>query len=331
MSEANTGMTDSSASAPVSSAPSPEAAPAAASSTPTPSQSSAPSMTDNAPVLGEDGNPVPPQFQPDWKYKVKDKEYEIEEWARSVAKDEETYKKLKRVFERHTGLDEVVQGRDQLKTQLAQIEPQLKEYQQVSKSLNEISHFYNTGDLDSFFERLKIPEDVIFNWLKGKHQRAQLPQEVQAQLENARQAQLKAYNYEQELNQLKQRDSQSQAEQQVQVLDNAIASKAGHVASKFNEAQGGNPQAFRNYVVFKGQTMTRELGRPATVDEVLDQTVKELSSLMGGQMTPQAPAATPGANGAPPVIPVVKAGSQSPVRQPVKSIADMRKLAQNFE
>lgn len=332
MSEANTGVTEGASSADASAAPIESAAPAAVPSNPTPDTSAAdPAAADASvtpPVLDENGQPVPPKFTPDFKFKVKDKEFEIDDWARGLATDEETYAKLKRVWERHTGLDEVIQGREALKQQIQSFEPQIKEYQQVTQRLNEISHYYNSGDMDSFFESLQIPFEKVFEYVKGKHEASQLPPHVQQQLEKARQAGRDAYNYNQRLQTLEQAQSDAQTQATLSSLDQAIASKAGQIATKYAELNGGNPDAFRQYVVIKGRMMTQQLGRNATVDEVVDSAVRDFSHLAGQPpvaATAAMPSQAPGAPAAPPVIPVVKAGNQSPVRQPVKTYEELLK------
>lgn len=335
MLEANTGVTDTSdfAASP-SATPTEPAAPTTtiAGSTPTPPAAQAAAL--GAPVIDPaTGQPVPPAFSPDWKFKVKDKEFEIDEFARSGIKDEETYKKLKRIYERSHGLDEVVQSRDQLKAQYEAQQPTVKEYNQVVKSLNEISHHYNSGDLDSFFNKLQIPFDVLFNYVRSKHQQSQLPPEVQKELESARQARAEAYNYKQSLQELQESASQTESRNKMQYLDNVISSKAGDVAQRFNEANGGNPGAFRDFVIFKGQQLSRELGYTATIEDVVDRCREDIARLSGNPSAPQgnqvmAPTPNqPGVQPKPPVIPNVKAGAQSPVRTPPKSTDDLRKLA----
>lgn len=342
MLETNTSVIDTSAApaAPAVSTPTPTPTPSAP-TTPAVSTQTAtnpafggtktPDSAQNTPVLGQDGQPIPPAFAPDWKYKVKGKEYEIEDWARGIAKDEDTYKKLKRTFERAQGLDEVIESRAQLQKEYEQIQPVMQEHAQVTKKLNELSYYYNNGDLDSFFGTLQIPFETVFNYVKQKHLESQQPPEVQRQLEMSRQAQQKAYTYEQELNELKSRQTTSEKQQSEMFLNHVIETKGQDVATKFNEAQG-NPNAFRNYVVFKGQTMsTKE--RSAPVEEVVEAAVQELAKLMGmqaGQIpTPQltpSPADVTSSGVKPPVIPNVRAGAQSPVRNPVKTIDDLRKI-----
>jgi hypothetical protein len=327
MLEANTGVTDTGTNADSSSA-APETT-----HTPTPAPSIEPAQAEasptNVPVVDENGQPLPPAFQPDWKFKVKDKEYEIDEFLRSGVKDEESYKKVKRLYERSHGLDEVIQSRDQLKAQYEAAQPTVKEYGQIVKSLNEISHHYNNGDLDSFFAKLQIPFDVVFNYVRNKHQQSQLPAEVQHQLESARQAKMEAYNYQQRLQELQESASQTETREKLAYIDNVISSKAGDVAQRFNEANGGNPDAFRNFVIFRAQQISRETGRDATPEEVVDRVREDIARLSGPQAA-QATPAQPGQVVKPPVIPNVRAGAQSPVRQSPKSLDELKSMARAF-
>lgn len=333
MPEANPGVTDPGTTPnPSAATPTPEVnptpAPEPSAPPPTPDPASAAAAPEIDPATGQ---PVPPAFNPDWKFKVKDKEYEIDEFLRGSVKDEESYKKLKRLYERSHGLDEVLQSRDQLKAQFEEVQPTLKEYKQIVKSLNEISHYYNNGDLDSFFAKLQIPYEVLANYVREKSAQAQLPPQVQQQLERARQASQDAYNYQQRLMELQESQQQIEIQGRIQYLESVISSKAGDVATKFNEAQGGNPEAFRNFVIYRAQQLTRELGRPATAEEAVERAKEDLARLMGTQSAPQPTPNQPGAVGAtPPVIPNVKAGAQSPVRTPPKSLDDLKKIAQTL-
>lgn len=324
-------MLDTNANAPAEASSASTTTPAAPETSVAPVQEQSAPDQNQAPV--DPAQAQAPQFQPDWKFKVKDKEFEIDEWARPLAKDEETYKKLKRVWERHHGLDEVVGSRDQLKKQLEQFEPVKKEYETITKRLNEISHYYNKGDFDSFFEALQIPYDTIFNYVKQKHQMSQLPQEVQHQLEKSRQAEREAYNYKQQLDELSQSQDQLRQQQQSQYIDSVIQSKAGDVAQKYNELMG-HPDSFKAFVVLKGQAMFQTLGQHAPVDQVVEAAKNDIAKLFGNvapaNPAPQSAAPVPGEQPKPPVIPAVRAGSQSPVRQPPKSLDDLKKLAQQF-
>lgn len=323
MLEATTSVTDTSTtsaspSAPTDTQPVPSAQPAPEVTPPVQEAAMAPGME------------AAPAFTPDWKFKVKDKEYEIDEFLRGAIKDEESYKKIKRMYERSHGLDEVLSSRDQLKAQFEATQPTVKEYNQIVKSLNEISHHYNSGDLDSFFAKLQIPFDVIFNYVRSKHEQSQLPAEVQRELENARQARAEAYNYQQRLKELETSASQTEFNNKIQYLDSVISSKAGDVAQKFNEAQGGNPEAFRNYVIFRAQQLSQMAGRNVTPEEAVDRVREDIARLSGVQAAPAQPAQPgPVASGKPPVIPNVKAGAQSPVRQPPKSLEELRNIARH--
>jgi hypothetical protein len=324
MLETNPGVTDANPSAPA-------ATPPISAPTPTPTPTPAASSVPPAPSGMSEVDPnAPPAFTPDWKYKVKDKEFEIEPWAREGIKDEETYKKAKRLWERSHGLDEVLQSRDQLKSQYEGVQPTVKEYNAIVKNLNEISHYYNEGDYDSFFEKLGISFEVLFNYVKSKHDRSQLAPEVQRELETARQIRVSNYNYEQRLKDLETSNQQSSIQARIQQLDSVISSKAGDIANRFNEANGGNPNAFREYVVFRAQQLSREAERVLSTDEVVDRVREDVARLLGVQSTASTTPAQPGAVGKPPVIPNVRAGAQSPVRQPPKSLDDLKNLAKNM-
>lgn len=289
-----------------------------------PAASSAP-VSEASPADGQ----TPAPWTPDFKVKVMDKDYEVDEFIRPLAKDEESLKKVKRLQEQVLGLPHLEASREEWKNKYASAEPRLNEYSRVEQRLNKLSHYVQKQDFDSFFEELKIPEQVVLNWVKNKLDREQLPPDVRQQMEQARQIAAKNYDAEQELSYYREQFAQTQRQQQFQMIDQSIAQVAGDVAKQFNE-RIGEPEAFRNAVLNKGVAIQQSTGQRLPVEQVIDLVKKDLARVMG-IVEGAPPVVQQSAQGTPqsqkPVIPAIKAGNASPVKQPPKSIDELKKLA----
>lgn len=281
-----------------------------------------------------------PAWKPDFKFKVMDKEHEIEEWARSAIKDEETLKKARELYEKAYGLEPLKQSRDEFKTKYQSLMPQVEEYKQVTSSLNRLSHFVQQKDFGSFFDNLKIPRADIFRWVKQELELSEQPPELQQQLRAAQEYQAKLYDIQQQM-----QSYQSQLEQQNQAhaqmtIGSSIAAHAKEIAEVFNE-RAGDPQAFYNAVMQQGALHQQQTGEKLPVDEVVKMVAEKAAKFIG--YTPQAskqqdavlPTASPQTNvivkGDKPVLPNAKAGGASPVKKNFKSLDDLKKHAASMQ
>src|SRR5688500_2643210 len=68
-----------------------------------------------APVAADTAQPAAPAYTPDFKVKIKGKEFEIDEMFRGLIKDADSEKKVKEFFEKAYGIDFVKQDRKALK------------------------------------------------------------------------------------------------------------------------------------------------------------------------------------------------------------------------
>jgi len=276
-----------------------------------------------------------PAWKPDYKFKVMDKEHEIDEWARAAIKDEETLKKARELYEKAYGLEPLKQSRDEFKTKYQSALPQVEEYKQVSQSLNRLSHFVQQKDFGSFFEGLKIPKAEIFKWVKSELELSEQPPEMQQQLRAAKEYQAKLYDIQQQMTSYQQQLEQANRFQAEQTIGGAIAAHAKDVAAVFNE-RAGDPQAFYNAVMQQGAYHQQATGEKLPVDEVVRMVAEKASRFIGYTPQTAAPDAAPAAvapatnvivKGDKPTFPNAKAGGASPVTRNFKSLDDIKKHA----
>lgn len=283
-----------------------------------------------APAPGAEAPVVPPQFQPNFKFKVLDKEHEIEEMFRGLIKDAETEKKIKEMHEKAYGLEPVKQQRDQFREKARTTETRLNE---INESLAEVGSFVKKDDFDSFFNALKIPEQKIFQWVLNKINYQQLPPEQRAIYDSQRQAQQQAYELERQNQQLAQQYQEQASQSKALELQMVMQRPDVQSVAESFDARVGRPGAFQEEVVRRGQLAWYQNRKDLTAEEA----VREVLALHGnpvGAAAPQAQAPqaqTPPAVAArPPVIPNVAGKTTSPVRQAVKSLADIRKISEQL-
>jgi hypothetical protein len=320
-----------------SSAPAESSTPVESSFTP----GQAPEVKTDAPVIapGQVGAPNP--FTPNYKFKVLDKEHEIDPLFQTLIKDPDTEKKIKELHEKAFGLDSVKVDRQLLKEKIekhyAPLEQQLTG---MTKQIAQIDHMIENNDFDNFFKSLQIPEQTILEWAVKKAQLMDLTPQEQA-----------AYNQQvQERNQLYNLQQQN-ADFQEQIFTQQVQARTAQLSQELSkpevlnvvsayDSRAGMPGAFKAEVIKRGQFYAHQ-----GVDAPVDQVVKELLMLVG----PQAPQANgiqqtvdnnAGIGGQasqqqnpiqkPHVIPNVGAQGTSPAKRVVRSLDEIRALAKNI-
>jgi hypothetical protein len=280
---------------------------------------------------GVDG--AAPKFASNFKFKVKDKELEFDDFIKPLVKDAETEKKVRELYEKAYGLDEVKADRQALKETKGQLQEKLGA---VETSLKTLGSFVQAKDYASFFEALRIPKQDIIEYAIEQLKYQELPPEQRRQLDMQRQQQL---DYRQKLAENEQMQTQMQqlVVQQVSFeIDQAMSQPSITDAVKAFETRLGRPGAFKEEVIRRGQyyETVHKTSPPASqlVSEVLQITGAQMPQAPQGPMTQGAPQATnPGQgvaqNQAKPVIPAFSgAGGQSPVKKMPTSIDDLRKI-----
>lgn len=272
-----------------------------------------------------------PEWKPDFKFKVMDKEHEIDPLFHSVIKDEETLKKVKRLHEQALGIPHLEQSREEFKAKYNQIMPKVQEYETVAKSLDRLSYFVQNKDFGSFFDQLRIPKEEVFKWVRQEVEMSEASPQAKADREAALALSRQKFDLENELNYYREQNMLTQRQQQLATIDNTIKEAAGELANEYNTRMS-DPMAFMNYVVRKGAEIQQTTGQSMPPQAVIELVAKEISQLMGfnpnqSQQGTVQNQVVPAAAQKPPVIPVVKAGGASPIKQAPKSIDDLKKLA----
>ena len=272
-----------------------------------------------------------PEWKPSYKFKVKDTEHEFDEWVRPVVKDKETEEKLRDLYSKAYGIEEVKADRQSLKEKYSELETKS---QHIDSSLKQLGDYIRKGNFDKFFEEIQLPKEKVLQYALNELKIMQLPEAERAQIEadKAREAQ-----FEQIQNQnltLQQQHEKFVVEQVKRDISFELAKpEVSQVALSFDE-RVGKPGAFQQEVLKRGAyyESVHKTTPPA------QQVVQEVLQLVGFQMAngnsainTQAAAATPAPAAKKPVIPSFNgSGSTSPTRKVVQSIADIRALGQQL-
>ena len=268
------------------------------------------------------------EWTPTLKYKVKDNEYDIPEWAHGLIKDEATEKEMRTLFSKGHGIEEIKEDRQSLRDQLTEVTSQKES---IDQSLNVLSEYVQKGDMRSFFEALQIPKELVMKYAIDELKYQELSPEQRQEIDNRRHRdqQLNQLQYQNQT--LQQQFEAQQLQQRRTELDMAMSDPTtSSVVQKFDAVNGKG--AFEQEVIRRGVAHFHQNG----VDVPAKQLVDEVTRLIGALGNTADPAATPPQSGldqAPakkPVIPNLRGQSTSPVRSQPSSIADLRKIAEQM-
>lgn len=310
-----------------SSAPSTSSAPAASASASTPS--SEPAII---PAAGGDQTPAQ-SFQPNWKFKVMDKEHEIPEFLRPAITSAEHEKQLKELYEKAYGLDEVKGLREKIRSEYqgykSQTEPVMKTVQEATKFYQGAIQALEQGNAKGFmfkaeeaFKALGINDKVLQQYVYQKLAMEDLPADQKADYNRQRELELQYAQMQQQMQEQQNYFQQLAVQTRTQELQAATSKpEVAPIIQAFDQRNG--PGAFQQEVIQRGQLywQTQQVDVPA------EQLVQEIINKYGlsAQSAAQPQAAQNSHQQQPPVIPIIKGSSGSPAQRNFKSLDDLVK------
>lgn len=288
---------------------------------------------------------APAAYAPNLKFKVLDKEHEIDPLFAGVIKDADTEKKVRELFEKAYGLDSVKADRQSLKQKIeTHYAPLEQTHQNTVKALAQFDKMIEQKDYDNFFGTLQIPEEEILKWAVKKAQLMSLtPEERQAYNESVQQRN-RLYSLEQQVADSQEAQFQIAVQTRTAQLDQELSKPEILNVIDAYDGRVGTPGAFKAEVIKRGQLYAYQ-GKDISVEEA----VREVIGLMG--VNAQAPVAPqqvqqPVNNSAgngqgtapqaqapsqkPPVIPNVGGQGTSPAKKVVRSLDDIRALSKQM-
>lgn len=272
-------------------------------------------------------------YAPNFKFKVKDKELEFDDFVKPIVKTKDVEQKIKDLYEKAHGIEEVKAARETFKTQA---EEWKGKFTQVEASLQTLGSYVKKDDFGSFFKALNIPKEKIIRYAIEELKYQELPPEQKAAIDLQRQQQTE-FEMAQTQNQTLQQQMANLIQQQATFeLNQELARPDVSQAITAYDTGAGQAGAFRAEVIRRGQyyEAVHKISPPAS------QLVQEILSLVGVQAQAQQ-GTQASSNGSPSQVvqnqkekPVISSfqggGGKSPTRKVPSSIDDLRKMRQNL-
>jgi hypothetical protein len=270
-------------------------------------------------------------YSPNFKFKVKDKELEFDDFVKPIIKNKDLEAKFREMYEKAHGIEEVKASREQLKTQAQEWQGK---YTQVEQGLKSLGDVVKKKDFDSLFDVFKISEDDIINWSIGKLKYRELPADQRAVIDQQRQQQIEFDSATTMNQQLQQQMQMLQGQQATMELNQELARPDIVSIATAYDTRTGKPGSFKTEVIRRGQyyEAVHKISPPAS------QLVAELVSLIGAPApsTQTQEATSQGQSGQttqaqqqkPVIANFQSGGAKSPARKVINSIDDLRALRQ---
>lgn len=271
-------------------------------------------------------------YTPSFKFKVKDKELEFDDFIKPIVKTKDLETKIREIYEKAHGLDEVKSAREAVKSQM---EEWKSKYSQVETSLQTLGKYVEKGDYKTFFQALNIPKEKIIQYAIEELKYQELPPEQRAAIDMQRERELALEQTHMQNQSLQQQMAQLIQQQTTFELSQEIAKPEVAQVSAAYDARTGKQGSFMAEVIRRGQyyEAVHKVSPPAS------QLVQEVLSLIGAQQSPQG--AQNSSQGQPgqvvqtqqqkPTIPSFSGGgTKSPARRVPSSLDDLRKMRQNL-
>lgn len=280
---------------------------------------------------GETGAPSKaaeaPAYTPNTKFKVMGQEKAFDDFITPVIKDAETEKKIRELYEKSYGLESVKGDREHLRTRLQEIEPAYKE---ITNYLGKAQKALEAGDFDSLGEALGINEQTVLKWAHALMLRNEMPEDQKRLHHQSRETQRRLEQLEAEKEQWTQQQSSYAVEKRSFELNSVLSRPdISQIVQQYDNGMG-YAGAFREAVITYGQAKSVG-GNDPSAEEAVEGVLRQLRAVnpnLGamGQVNPNI--ATPSSKA---TLPNIKGTGTSPVKQKVKSLDDLRKLARSYE
>jgi len=262
----------------------------------------------------------PPIYTPNLKFKVKETEHEFDDWAKGAITDEATEKKVRDLYEKSYGLDNMKQERQGLRDELTQTQEKLTS---TDRAIDTIAGYAKVKDWDSFYEALNISKNEVLKYALDLVQREQMPPEQRKQWEEGRTAQQQAKHYQEQAQQLQSERTQFQVERRESELQTEISrTGVSELAAAYNAGMGDDG-AFRNFVIRIGQAYASQ-GNDISAEQAVKEAERQLRAVNPQQGTTVAQkgrtVVTPSTK---PVLPNIQGRGTSAIKSQVRSLDDL--------
>lgn len=285
--------------------------------------------------------PAQPAWTPNYKFKVKGKEQEVDEWIRPSIKDPDTEKKARELMEKYYGFDMIKSDREKFQQERDSFK---SDAEKMYGLMNDAAELVSKKDYETFFEKWGIPAQDIVKYAVDWANREQnwTPEQKKAYEESRRLkaelAQTQAEKMGLETSQTQQQIAQRESELEAVVNHPEVTEFSKLVAERLGDEFG-----LRNEIVRLGQYYWQTQGRDVPTVELVRDLAKRYGYTPGAsqpQQTPVQPQAAQGFQVTPPkvvapstkpTIPNIAGKGGSPVAKKPKSFSDLKAIRQGMQ
>jgi hypothetical protein len=277
--------------------------------------------------------PTTPAWTPNWKFKAFDKEHEVEEWVRPLVKDAETEEKIKKLHSKAYAMDgmkeKLEKQRGEFETYKSTVTPKLKTYDFLDVILK-------NGDFDTFFDRIGVKDEVLFDWFEKKLEMLQASPTQKAEYQKQMALKQQSYSQATQLEELQQAHAEQIYQTRMMQLDSTLMRPDVSQYAQAWDQRKGQIGAFRKLVIDQAAAVYSQTNgvKDLSAEEAVDYVIQNFGVILGLQQqaqtpqvamnTPQTTVVTPPTA---PVIPTIASRGTSPVKKVPKSLDDLKKLA----
>jgi len=261
---------------------------------------------------------ITPEYEPKLKFKVRDEEHDMPEWAKDFIKDEDTEKNFVDLFTAQKGIELAKTEREEYKGK----------FEDLEGAVLHVSKLANEGKIDRFIEELGLPKKAFIDYAIKELQYAELPENERREIDAQRQAELNAEQQSIQYTQMQQQYEQQQVQMRSLELNSTILGKPEYAeAERVYDDSVGTPGAFRSLVAQCGNYHWTQNGQDIGVDQAITEAIRlgrvsvGAPSIQTGNVGTQS---SPVQQQEKPVIPNLKAGGASPVKKGFTSIDQIR-------
>lgn len=279
---------------------------------------------------------------------IESKEFEIDKRFHSLMKDPETAKLVRELHEKAYGLDSVKERLNESKTFATQLQ---RENGEIKSGIDGLRKIYqkavqeqNPHKLDSFFAKLRIPQDVIMAYAVAKAELNEMDPAQRNAILGQIHAEQRAEQLAEQQEQFSQQTIAQQQEMKRVMLDTTLQRPEISSLAQAWDQQTGRPGSFREEVVRTGQLAYHQEDADLTPEQAIQRVIQRYNlttkPVIPGAVTQQQPAAAatpaPTPSGAPAKVVVQRTtqtlpnvaskGAQSPLKDKPRSVEDLKKL-----
>lgn len=262
---------------------------------------------------------------PDYKFKVMDKEYEIDEFLRPAI-NKDNYDKIKDLYTKSYGLEHEKARAERYKSDVERLSPFEQQLSEQNKQLGYMGNLLHNKEYGTLFKELKIPDEAItahaLDYLKFR----ELPPDKQREYEKGLEDRQRSKQLEIQNQELSQQIQIQASQARERELDNFLSGQIKDVVEQF-DSRVGRQGAFKDAVWARGKLVFHTEKKDISVREAVEDVLR-----FSG-VNPQAPGQVQTSTTEnytsqrdKPIIPNIRGSNQSPVKKQISSIADLQKV-----